>query len=146
MKWKWRILLFLVVALVGMQFVPLDRSNPPVTGEIDAPEKVMTVLRKACYDCHSNEVKWPWYAYVAPMSFAVVHDVEEGREHVNFSEWDKVSAKKRAKIIEECWEEVEEGEMPLAIYKPLHPEAKLTAEDLEALKGWAAAYGAHDDD
>jgi hypothetical protein len=146
MTWKRRITLTLVVLLVGSQFVPLDRSNPPVTGEIEAPKAVMTILRKACYDCHSNQVKWPWYSWVAPMSFLVAHDVEEAREHMNFSEWDKLSVADRAEAIEECWEEVEEGEMPLFVYLPMHPEAKLTEEEHATLSAWASASGAPDDD
>lgn len=137
MTWTRKLPLALIVALIGAQLVPLDRSNPPVTGEIDAPAEVMTILRKACYDCHSNEVNWPWYSKVAPMSFSVVHHVDEGREYMNFSEWDKLTPEKRAYKISECWEMVEEGEMPLSEYLWFHSEAELTPEDMEVLKAWA---------
>ncbi|MCP5022229.1 MAG: heme-binding domain-containing protein [bacterium] len=146
MKWTRRIAIAVVALFVGSQFVPLDRSNPPVTGEIEASADVMAILKKACYDCHSNEVNWPWYAWVSPVSFAVTHHVEEGREHLNFSEWDKLSADDRAEAIEECWEEVEEGEMPMFVYLPMHSEAKLTEEEHATLKAWASRYGKHDDD
>lgn len=146
MKWTRRIVIAVAVLFVGSHFVPLDRSNPPVTGEIDAPADVMVILKKVCYDCHSNQVNWPWYAWVSPISFAVTHHVEEAREHLNFSEWDKLSADDRAEAIEECVEEVEEGEMPLFVYLPMHPEAKLTKEEHATLKAWAARYGEQDDD
>ncbi len=140
MSWSKKIALVLLVAFLALQLVPVDRANPLVTGEVDAPPEVLAILERACYDCHSNRVRWPWYGYVAPISLFMQHDVEEGREHVNFSEWDKLSPVKRAKAIEEVWEEVEEGEMPLWFYLPMHPEAKLTATDLAALKTWAAPF------
>ena len=143
MSWPKQISITLAVLLIGSQFVPQDRSNPPVTGEIEAPAEVLTILKKACFDCHSNQVNWPWYAWVSPISFAVTHHVEEAREHMNFSEWDKLSPQDRGELIEECWEEVEEGEMPLFVYLPMHPEAKLTDEERATLKAWAETHGSH---
>lgn len=145
MTLKKKIVVGLVAVLIVLQFVPIDRENPPVTGAIDAPANVVAILERACYDCHSNQTEWPWYSHIAPVSFLVADDVEEGREHLNFSEWDKLPAGKRAHAIEEIWEEVEEGEMPLWFYTPLHPEAELTDADREALHGWAAANGADDE-
>ena len=126
-------------ALVLIQLVPVERTNPPVTGEVPAPPEVRSVLQRACYDCHSNETRWPWYARVAPVSWLVAHDVEEGREHVNFSTWNEYTAKKQRKKLDEVWEEVEEGEMPLWFYVPLHPDAKLGEADLRAIEAWAKA-------
>ena len=82
---------------------------------------------------------WPWYSRVAPVSFLVAHDVREGREHLNFSTWNRLSTTEQARAIHECWEEVEEGEMPLWFYTPLHPEARLSEEDLQLLEAWAAS-------
>ncbi len=131
------ILAVLIIAFVGAQFVPVERTNPRVTGEIDAPPEVMDILRRSCYDCHSNEVVWPWYSRVAPFSWLVAYDVEEAREHMNFSEWSKYSQKKKAKKREEIWEEVSDGEMPLWYYLPMHPEAKLSAADKEIIRKWS---------
>ncbi|MEZ5974983.1 MAG: heme-binding domain-containing protein [Planctomycetota bacterium] len=75
-------------------------------------------------------MRWPWYSKIAPVSFLVAHDVKEGREHVNFSEWDKLTPSKRDKVREEVFEECEEGEMPLKPYLLLHADAKLTEADL----------------
>ncbi len=83
-----KVVLFLVFAgLALIQFVAVDRSNPPVTGEVEASSQVMEVLRSSCYDCHSNETRWPWYSRVAPVSWRIAQHVEKGREHINFSEW-----------------------------------------------------------
>ena len=138
------ILAVLVIAFIGAQFVPVERTNPPVTGEIEAPVQVSEILKRSCYDCHSNESEWPWYSRVAPASWLVVSDVNEAREHMNFSEWNKYSQEKKEEKIEEIWEEVESGEMPLWFYVPLHPEAKLSAADKELIHKWTAAAGEHD--
>jgi len=135
------IIIVVIILLVGIQFVPMSKTNPPVTGEIKAPENVMQILRTSCYDCHSNEVVWPWYSNIAPMSWLVVYDVSEAREHINFSEWQSYSAEDKADDIEEIWEEVEEGHMPLWYYLPLHPEARLSDKDKETLKIWVESGG-----
>jgi len=134
------------VLFLAIQLVPVDRTNPPETGRVPAPEAVAAVLERSCFDCHSNNTRWPWYAYVAPVSWLVAYDVHEAREHMNFSEWDRLSAEKRAKKIHEVWEEVEEGEMPLWYYLPLHEDARLVPQDLTALRTWAEAEGAESDD
>lgn len=138
--------LALVVLLVAAQFVPVDRTNPPVGEEIVAPAEVMTVLERACYDCHSNETVWPAYSRVAPVSWLVARDVHEGREALNYSTWGRYSAEERSELLEETWEEVAEGEMPMKPYVLLHPAARLTAEDQEVLRAWSLAPGGRSDD
>jgi cytochrome c551/c552 len=137
-----RIIVIVVIAvLIGIQFIPVSGTNPPVTGEIKAPENVMQVLRNSCYDCHSNESLWPWYSKIAPVSWLVVSDVNEGREYLNFSEWESYSIQEKAEDLEEIWEDVEEGEMPLWYYLPLHPEARLSDKDMETIKNWVHSGG-----
>ena len=138
MSKKKKLVLALAILLLLLQLVPVDRENPPITGEVDAPAEVLAVLERACYDCHSNETVWPWYTYVAPFSLLAAHDVDEGREYLNFSEWDRLDEEGRRHAREEVWEEVEEGEMPLWFYTPLHPEAELTDADRALLRDWAA--------
>ena len=135
------ILAVLIIAVVGIQFVPVERTNPHVTGEIEAPAEVMDILRRSCYDCHSNETVWPWYSRVAPVSWLVIDDVDEGREEMNFSDWSAYSEKKKGKKIHEIWEEVSEGEMPMWYYTILHSEAELSAADKETLHKWTEAEG-----
>jgi len=120
-----------------LQLVPVERGNPPVEQEIAAPPRVAGILHGSCYDCHSNQSAWPWYGYVAPFSWLVAHDVEEGREHLNFSTWGRCDEEERAELLEELLEEVEHGEMPPWTYTLLHPGSALTAEELATLRAWA---------
>jgi hypothetical protein len=143
MAQKTRLLRFAVVAVIGfgaLQLLPLGRpsDNPPVRKEPVWPSAEARALAvRACFDCHSNETKWPWYAHVAPVSWLAVHDVDEGREHLNFSEWDRPQ-----KEAHEASEELLEGEMPLSIYLPLHPEARLTDTEKKVLADALQIVGA----
>lgn len=125
------------VLALAIQLIPVTRDNPPVTGPIGAPAPVAATLRRACFDCHSNETVWPWYSHVAPASWLVAHDVHEGREHVNFSTWASLSTAERQKRLLEIAEEVEKGAMPPGIYTPLHPETRLSLQDITAVVTWA---------
>ena len=82
-----RTLLAALAAFVAIQFVPVDRTNPPVKTEIAAPAEIHDLLRRSCYDCHSNQTRWPFYAWVAPVSWFVVDHVEDGRADLNLTEW-----------------------------------------------------------
>jgi hypothetical protein len=124
---------------VAIQLVPVERSNPPVAADLAAPPAVTAVLRASCYDCHSHETRWPWYSRVAPISWLVAHDVEDARERLNFSLWGRYEATRQQRLVEEIWEEVAKGEMPLPIYLLAHPDARLSPGDREALRSWAAA-------
>jgi hypothetical protein len=130
-------LIGLVAFLLLAQLVPIDRSNPPVTAEVPAPPAVRAILERSCYDCHSNQSRWPWYGYVAPLSWVMAYDIHEARDHVNFSTWDAYTEKKRVDMLEEVWEQVDEGEMPFFVYLPLHPEAELSEADKQLLEDWA---------
>ena len=128
-----------VAVLAAAQVVRFDRTNPPVSADIGAPADVAPVLRRACYDCHSNETVWPWYSQVAPVSWLLHRDVVEGRRHLNFSEWDRVPAQKRGRRMHEIGEQVQEGEMPPWFYLPMHHAAKLSDADKALLERWSAA-------
>jgi mono/diheme cytochrome c family protein len=124
----------LVVVIVGIQFIPIERTNPPVQSDIDAPANIKAIFKKACYDCHSNETNWAWYTKVAPASFLAVNDVNDGRKHLNFSEW---NINKESKYKEEIWDEIREEQMPPWQYKIFHSEAKLTQDEKNLLRNWA---------
>ena len=135
-----RLLYLLGGLLVAIQLVPYgwNHANPAVVAEPkwDAP-RTRELFFRACADCHSNETKWPLYSRVAPVSWLVYKDVQEGREHLNISEWNRPQ-----KDADEASEKVQEGEMPLPIYSPLHPEARLSpAEKAELVAGLAATFG-----
>ena len=138
-----KIVLYAVLAIVAVllliQLVPYgrDHSNPPVVQEPvwDSPQ-TEALVRSACYDCHSNEVVWPLYSNIAPFSWLVQHDVDEGRSRLNFSEWN------RRQEIREITEIVQEGEMPPLQYKLLHKGAQLSASERATLvQGLQATFG-----
>ena len=132
-----RVLLALLGALVAIQLVPYgrDHSHPPVVAEPEwnAPATRELAVR-ACFDCHSNETRWPWYAHVAPLSWLVQRDVDEGREHLNFSEWSRPQ-----RHAHDAMEVVAEGEMPPWFYLPLHASARLSEAERADLQGGLAA-------
>jgi hypothetical protein len=135
---KWIAAAFLGIFL-GIQLVPVERGNPPVEAETPAPEHVRSILQRSCYDCHSNETRWPWYAYVAPISWQVAQDVSEAREKLNFSTWNAYSAKKRATRFKNISKEIKKEKMPLGNYLWLHPDARLAPDEAAALEDWAAS-------
>jgi len=141
-----RVVLGMAIVLIGIQFIPVNRSNPPVEEEITVSPEVKAILKRACFDCHSNETIWPGYSRVAPVSWLLAWDVGEGREELNFSTWNRYSQKKRDKIIKEIWEEVQEGEMPPWFYLPLHSDARLSESDRVVLRAWAATAPAVSED
>ena len=138
-KWIKRILLTLAVLLVVAQVIRPARTNPPLdpAKELRAPEPVMSIVQRSCQDCHSNRTVWPWYSQVAPASWLLAKDVRDARKELNFSEWATFTPRRTARKLEEICEMVEEGEMPLWFYIPLHPSAKLSDADRKTLCDWA---------
>ncbi len=130
-----KILIALALLIVGIQFIPAKRTNPAVIYDFDGPAEVKAILKRSCYDCHSYETDWPWYSHVAPMSWMVAHHVNDGRKHLNFSDWEMLG--KMSWMRTEIYKEVAEGEMPLKSYLWLHPGARLTPEERAILQGWA---------
>jgi hypothetical protein len=124
-----------VAALI--QLVPVTRDNPPVKDEVQAPAAVKTILERSCYDCHSNKTRWPWYSHVAPVSWLVAHDVHEGRDEVNFTDWPTFDLEEQTDLLKHIKKQVERGKMPLSQYVNMHPEARLTEDDRRILVEWA---------
>ena len=139
MRWLKLGMAVLLGGFLAIQLVPYgrDHDNPPVTAEPSWDSDLTRELTvAACYDCHSNETVWPWYSNVAPVSWLVQRDVDEGREELNYSEWN------RAQDGEESAETVREGSMPPRSYLLTHPDARLTDAELAALEnGLAATFG-----
>jgi len=120
-----------VALFIAIQFVPYGRDhiNPPVVQEPkwDSPQ-TRELAARACFNCHSNQTDWPWYSNVAPISWLLYRDVINGREQMNFSEWDRPQREAR-----QAPTKIEKGEMPQWYYVPLHPEASLTAAEKKTL-------------
>jgi len=130
---------FLLIA----QFTRIQRTNPPLKGNLAAPPQINSLLRGACYDCHSNETRWPWYTYIAPVSWLVEHDVERGRQELNFSEWGSYYATTRRRKLQWMYRALSEETMPPWTYRMLHPGTGFTQKDLMALEHWIEAEIAH---
>lgn len=131
-----KILLGLIVALIIIQFIPKGHTNPPVTGDVATTVEVKEIIKQSCYDCHSNTTEWPWYSKVAPVSWIIGNHVAEGREHLNFSEWDKYRTEVQMKLANEIEEEIRKGEMPMTGYVAIHSEAELSDTEKEILYAW----------
>jgi Haem-binding domain len=129
-----------LAAFAAIQLVPYgrDHTNPPVTGEPawDSPATRAYAVT-ACFDCHSNQTQWPWYSNIAPMSWLIQHDVDEGRKRLNFSLWGS-----RGRGGDDMAETVYRGSMPPWIYLLAHPEANFSEADKTAfINGLIATFG-----
>jgi len=127
----------ITVFVFGAQLVPVDRTNPDRHAPPSWPPKVGRIVERACFDCHSHRTEWPWYARIAPMSWLVAYDVNEGREHLNFSAWADLAPADKRHALEEMREVIAERAMPLWYYTPLHPEARLDDAAYARLDTWA---------
>lgn len=132
-----KVMIATFVILGGIQLISIDRTNPPVdkAQEIVVPPDVHAILRKGCYDCHSYETKWPWYSRIAPISWTIADHVEEGREALNFSEWNRYDQTKHEKLLKEIYREAYAA-MPLSSYAAFHKEADLTPQERELVRAW----------
>lgn len=138
-----KILLGVLVVLVVMQFIRPEKNESDVPSANDirvhhaVPDNVLSILKRACYDCHSNNTNYPWYANIQPIGWWLANHIEEGKEELNFSEFAAYSAKKADHKLEELAEMVEDREMPLESYTLIHKEAVLSSEEAETLINWA---------
>lgn len=142
----------LVAILVIMQFFQIDKSLPPINPNdiletvANPPENVLAQIKISCYDCHSHETKYPWYTYVAPISYWIKGHINKGREALNFSTWGELNAEDQKHLLHECAEKVEEGHMPPNGYVRMHGEAGLTNEQKKMLVGWFEQNSKHNKD
>jgi hypothetical protein len=154
-KWIIRIILTLTGIFIAIQFVPVDRADPPVdpAKKLSPPPAVAAILRPACYDCHSNETRWPWYSYVAPVSWWIANHVEDGRRRLNLSDWTDVAqhqgrrpltlggfpattAQVQTKLLGDMETAMLKGSMPLSSYLIIHKDARLTPEQVKVVTDW----------
>lgn len=143
-----RILIGIAILLVVIQVVRPERTNPigdggrTIQARTQMTEPVSAILDRSCKDCHSFNTVWPWYSNVAPASWLVTHDVNEGREHLSLSDWAKYDKKKALNKLDEICDEVSDGNMPPGYYTMMHSAAKLSAEDQKILCDWTKAEAA----
>jgi len=128
-----------VVLASAAQFVRLSATNPPVRGDLAASAEIKGALHHACYDCHSNETVWPWYSAVAPISWLIRHDVSEGRQRLNFSDWAAYESdpETAAQKLGQIASALTNGDMAPAYYRLLHADARLTTAQRDRVIRWA---------
>jgi hypothetical protein len=138
-----------VAAVIAVWLAAVVVTPRPVNPVIDSalgleatasvPPDVLAMLRTSCFDCHSDETRWPWYTRAFPASWLVSHDVEEGRGQLNLSRWSEYNVFDRADLLDEMCEHATTGEMPLWQYTLMHRDARLSAPQIETLCAWTAA-------
>jgi hypothetical protein len=136
------VLILLVVFLIAQFFGPEKNqgylaSIDPFLKETNPPEDVKLILKEACYDCHSDVTRYPWYNRITPVNYWLAEHVKDGKKHFNFSNWEGNSVKRKDHKFEELIEMVEEKEMPLKSYTWTHSEAKLTDAQIASVVDWA---------
>jgi hypothetical protein len=138
-----KILLAVIVLLVAIQFIRPSRNlsadhTAAINASYNVPDSVMHILKRSCFDCHSNHTNYLWYFNVQPLGWWLQHHVNEGKEHLNFSEFTTYPLKDQIHALKETAEQVEDGEMPLSSYTNVHKEAKLSEADKALLIRWAS--------
>ena len=142
-----KVVLALLVIFIAMQIFQPQRTNPPVIpsrslpAHVALPENVYSPLMRGCGDCHSNETRWPWYSRVAPYSWVITDDVNQGRRHLNFDDWEAQEGQKQANdhLVDIC-KEIQEKGMPPFSYRLLHPESKLKPEEIASICAWSQMF------
>jgi hypothetical protein len=143
-----RVALALIVLAVFAQLVQPKRTNPPVVASrsleahVQVPQQVQLILKRACGNCHSNDTVWPWYSHIAPISWLITSDVNQGRHHINFQDWEaQVSPKEATEHLALICKEVRDGGMPPLSYRMMHKDSRLSSEDINVLCSWSQSFG-----
>jgi hypothetical protein len=142
-----KIMIGLVAVLLIMQLFQPAKNKAEALSENDIsktyalPVGVHDILTQKCYDCHSNNTTYPWYTSIQPIGWWMASHIKEGKEHLNFSEFKTYPAKRANHKLEEVSEEITKGHMPLESYLWIHTEAKVTAEEVQAINAWITSLG-----
>ena len=142
MKILKKILVFLFIVLVISQFFGPEKNEGNLDSvnifiaETNPPENVLEILKTSCFDCHSSKTNYPWYNNITPVNYWLASHVKDGKKHLDFSNWSSYSLKRKEHKMDELYEEVEKGEMPLNSYTWTHSEANLTQSQIEAIVAW----------
>jgi hypothetical protein len=133
-----KIVLGLAAFLVLLQFIPVEKTNPPIDPQktLSTDTTVLSLLKKSCYDCHSNETQWPSYAAIAPISFFVVSHVNDGRKALNFSEYNTIEPAIKEARLKRAVMTVKNERMALPSYRYVHDNANLSLEEKKVLIAW----------
>lgn len=143
MKLYKKILLALLIAFVAIQFIRPAKnlggqlSTADITNTITVPDKLLDVFKNSCYDCHSNNTRYPWYINIQPMGWIMAKHIKEGKANLNFSEFGSYSKRQQASKLNAIAASMKEGTMPLSSYTIMHTDAKLSEENKKLIREWA---------
>ncbi len=135
-------LAWLLGGVLLIQLIQIKVPTPPKAtpqDEIKAPKKILTMLKRSCYDCHSNHTNWPWYSHIAPISWEVHSHVREGRTWLNFSIWNRYDNKKKQELYKGIAKSID-WKMPPVDYMWIHKNARLTLKERKEIKEWAKSH------
>lgn len=128
----------ILILFIAIQFIRIEKTNPPFEEKtaLNAPENVKAILKRSCYDCHSNETKWPWYSNIAPLSWSIASHVKDARAAFNFSNYENIKTDIKIKRLKRAVQTVNNSMMPLSSYLWFHKDAKLTKNEKKILSDW----------
>lgn len=138
------ILLILLVAFVGIQFIPTKRNQTDIVPVTDfmlvnnVPNNIKNKLQASCYDCHSNNTKYPWYNKIQPVAWFLEEHIKDGKKELNFSEWGSLTNRRKVSKLRSIIKQIESGEMPLNSYTLIHKDAKLSREETNEIINFIA--------
>ena len=135
---RWLLILLALVAIASVATAPIgiEPSREPILKGAQIDPDVRAILERCCRDCHSEATRYPWYSYIAPVSLWIRRDVSQGRFHLNLSKWDEYSSIRKQRSLSEIANQVKDREMPLREYTWLHPDAKLSDSEVDAVFRW----------
>ncbi|WP_028283538.1 heme-binding domain-containing protein [Olleya marilimosa] len=142
MKIVKKIILVLLVAFVGIQFIPTEHNQSAIVPVTDfmlvnkVPNNIKSKLQVSCYDCHSNNTNYPWYNKMQPVAWFLEDHIKEGKAELNFSKWDSLSDRRKASKLSSIIKQIESDEMPLSSYTLIHKEARFSEEEKEEILNW----------
>ena len=132
-----KLLTLFSLIFLSFQLIQVDQLNPKYDKKdiIQAPKEVMVIFKRACWDCHSNDTIWPWYASIAPFSWTISRNVKTGRAYVNFSIWKTYTTKQKDKKLEGLYRTILSA-MPPSSYISFHKDAKVSKKDIKLIRDW----------
>lgn len=141
------LVILIIIAFVVIQFFGPDRTTASnmtpddINKKMQVPVNIQGIFKRSCYDCHSNETKWPWYSSVAPVSWVIADDITKGKAKMNFSEWGKMKESKQEERLSDICEQINEDKMPLPKYLLLHKDDALSKAEKDTIYSWVKSLG-----
>ena len=141
-----KVLLAIIIFLGVSQFIKIDKENKIVNSSLDflsiesPTKKISKMIQNQCYDCHSDETKYPWYADIAPISWWLKSNIDGARDFMNFSTWGLLTPKQKIAKMQECFEALQEEEMPVALYILMHDQSQFSEKETDSLQEWFKNY------